>query len=43
LTLDGAPIDDGALALVNDQREHTVEVLFSSSDVTPSALHQASP
>ena len=28
LTLDGQPLPDGTLKLVNDQREHTVEVLF---------------
>jgi cellobiose phosphorylase len=28
LTLDGAPLPDGALKLINDQREHAVEVRF---------------
>jgi cellobiose phosphorylase len=28
VTLDGQALQDGSLRLVNDQREHTVEVLF---------------
>lgn len=28
LTLDGQPLSDGTLRLINDQREHTVEVFF---------------
>jgi cellobiose phosphorylase len=28
LTLDGRPLGEGALKLVNDKRDHTVEVLF---------------
>jgi hypothetical protein len=28
LTLDGQPLQEETLKLVNDQREHTVEVLF---------------
>ncbi|MFA6033914.1 MAG: hypothetical protein WC889_13515, partial [Myxococcota bacterium] len=28
LTLDGQPLPDGALKLINDQRDHAVEVLF---------------
>jgi cyclic beta-1,2-glucan synthetase len=28
LTLDGQPLPDGILKLLNDQREHTVEILF---------------
>jgi cellobiose phosphorylase len=29
LTLDGLPLRDGSLKLIDDQREHTVEVLFA--------------
>jgi hypothetical protein len=28
-TLDGESLPDGALLLINDQREHTLEVLFA--------------
>ena len=33
LTLDGQALQDGTLKLVNDQREHTVEVLFGPCEV----------
>ena len=33
LKLDGLPLKDGTLKLINDQREHTVEVLFSPAPV----------
>ena len=33
LTLDGLSLEDGSLKLINDQREHTVEVLFAPCSV----------
>jgi cellobiose phosphorylase len=38
LTLDGQPLQNGTLKLVNDQCNHTVEVLFAPSLVEPPGL-----